>query len=101
MSQTLGFAETLEAAEQLDPDEQAELVAVLSRRLAKRGRERIVASVAEARREFAAGQCNPTTAAEIVAYWQQEGLIGSRSEITDSQEHARELRRQAEDRSLD
>lgn len=101
MNQRSGFAEALEAAEQLDPDEQAELVAVLSRRLSERGRERVVASVAEARREFAAGQCQPMTAAEIVAYWQQEGVIGSRSEIKDSQEHARGLRQQAEDRSLD
>lgn len=66
MSQQLAFAEALAAAEQLDADAQAELVAVLSRRLAERGRERVAAVVAEARREFAAGQCQPRTAAEIV-----------------------------------
>jgi hypothetical protein len=66
MSQQTVFADVLEAAEQLDADAQAELVAVLSRRLAERGRERVAAAVAESRREFAAGECKPMTAAEIV-----------------------------------
>lgn len=66
MSQPIGFADALDAAEQLDPDAQAELVAVLSRRLAERGRERLATVVAQARREFAAGQCQPTTAAELI-----------------------------------
>lgn len=60
------FADVLDAAEQLDVAAQAELVAVLSRRLAERGRERVAATVAAARQEFAAGQCQPMTAAEIV-----------------------------------
>ena len=64
MSRQIGFGDALEAAEQLDADAQAELVAVLSRRLAERGRERVAATVAQARREFAAGQCQPMTAAE-------------------------------------
>ena len=34
----------------------------------------------------------PKTGAELVSYWQREGLIGTRPEITDSQEHARTLR---------
>lgn len=66
MSQTVAFSDALAAAEQLDPDAQAELVALLSRRLAERGREQVAAVVAEARREFTAGQCQPMTAAEIV-----------------------------------
>lgn len=66
MIQRAGFADVLDAAEQLDVDVQAELVAVLSRRLAERGRERVAASVAEARREFAAGQCQAMTARELV-----------------------------------
>jgi hypothetical protein len=40
----------------------------------------------------------PTNGAELVAYWQREGLIGTRPEIKDSVEHARALRRQAESR---
>jgi hypothetical protein len=66
MSQPIVFAEVLDAAEQLDTDAQAELVAVLSRRLAERGRERVAATVAQARREFAAGQCQAMTAEELV-----------------------------------
>ncbi len=66
MSQQIAFDEALNAAEQLDADAQAELVAVLSRRLAERGREGVAAAVVQARREFAAGQCQPMTPAEIV-----------------------------------
>lgn len=66
MSQTVAFSDALAAVEQLDSDAQAELVAVLSRRLAERGREQVAAVVAQARREFAAGQCQPMTAAELV-----------------------------------
>jgi hypothetical protein len=66
MSQPVTFADVLDAAEQLDPVAQAELVALLNRRLAERGREGVAATVAQARREFAAGQCRPMTAAEIV-----------------------------------
>jgi hypothetical protein len=60
------FADVPDAAEQLDPDAQAELVAVLTRHLAERGRDRVVESVADARREFAAGQRTPMTAADLV-----------------------------------
>ena len=66
MSQQIGFSDALDAAEQLDADAQAELVAVLSRRLAERGRERVAVVVAQAQCEFAAGQCQPMTAAELV-----------------------------------
>ena len=60
------FADVLDAAEQLDVGSQAELVAILSRRLAERGRERVAATVTQARREFAAGQCQPMSAVEVV-----------------------------------
>jgi len=66
MSQQIAFADVLDAAEQLDTDAQAELVAVLSRRLAERGRERVAAVVEQSRREYAAGQCQAMTAAELV-----------------------------------
>ena len=66
MSQPIIFSDVLDAAEQLDIEAQAELVAVLSRRLAERGRERVAATVAQARGEFAAGQCRETTAAELM-----------------------------------
>jgi hypothetical protein len=66
MDQPIVFADVLDAAEQLDAEAQAELVAILSRRLAERGRERVVEAVAQARREFVTGQCQPMTAAELV-----------------------------------
>ena len=50
MSQPIAFADVLDAAEQLDADSQAELVAILTRRLAERGRERVIATVEQARR---------------------------------------------------
>ncbi len=37
----------------------------------------------------------PKTGAELVAYWQREGVIHSRSDIIDSQAHARQLRHEA------
>jgi hypothetical protein len=46
----------------------------------------------------------PTNGAELVAYWQRHGVIGSwanRTDIGDSVEYARKLRRQAETRSRD
>jgi hypothetical protein len=41
----------------------------------------------------------PRTGAELLAYWESEGLVGSRSDIADSQAHARKLREQAEKRA--
>ncbi|MGE3540206.1 MAG: hypothetical protein AB7N91_22555 [Candidatus Tectimicrobiota bacterium] len=40
----------------------------------------------------------PVTGAELVAYWQREGVIGTRPDITDSHTHARQLRHRAERR---
>ena len=40
----------------------------------------------------------PGTGAELVDYWRQEGLIGTRPDIVDSQEHARKIREKAEQR---
>jgi hypothetical protein len=41
----------------------------------------------------------PTTGAELVAYGQREGVIGTRPEMTDSQAHARQRRHSAERRA--
>ena len=43
----------------------------------------------------------PRTGAELVAYWEQCGAIGSRPDIVNGQEHARELRQQAQLRKRD
>ena len=40
----------------------------------------------------------PKNGAELIAYWEQHGVIGSRPDITDSVKHAQMLRRQAENR---
>lgn len=40
----------------------------------------------------------PKNGVELVAYWQSEGVINSRPEITDSQEYARKLRYEAQTR---
>ena len=37
--------------------------------------------------------------AELLEYWQEEGLLGTRPEIVDAPSHARTLREQAEKRS--
>jgi hypothetical protein len=41
----------------------------------------------------------PRTGTELLAYWQGEGLVGTRPEITDSSAHARMLREQAQKRA--
>lgn len=40
----------------------------------------------------------PKTGVELVTYWESVGVVGSQPNITDSQEHARRLRDQAENR---
>ena len=42
----------------------------------------------------------PRTGAELLAYWQAEGLVRTRPEIADSSAHARALREQAQRRAL-
>ncbi|PZV07477.1 MAG: hypothetical protein DCF32_07285 [Leptolyngbya sp.] len=41
---------------------------------------------------------SPKTGVELVAYWESVGVINSRPDIADSQEHARRLRDQTEHR---
>ena len=67
MTKPTTFADIVEAAEQLDDESQAELAALLQRRVAARGLVRVAESVADARREFAAGLCQPLSAADILA----------------------------------
>ena len=43
-------------------------------------------------------QERPRNGAELVEYWEREGLIGTRPEISDSAAHARAIRAQAEKR---
>ena len=41
---------------------------------------------------------SPKRGAEVLAYWQVEGLVGTRPDITDGEAFAREIRRRAEKR---
>jgi hypothetical protein len=43
----------------------------------------------------------PKTGAELVAFWQEQGIVGSRPDIADSTAHAREIRHAAEQRARD
>lgn len=43
-------------------------------------------------------QNQPKTGAELITYWEKAGVINSRPDIPNSQEHARQLRHQAETR---
>lgn len=43
----------------------------------------------------------PKNGAELVAYWQNAGVIGMRSDIDDSQQHVRTLRARDERRQHD
>jgi hypothetical protein len=42
----------------------------------------------------------PRTGAELVDYWKDEGLIGTRSDTTNIQKRARQIRNEAERRPL-
>ena len=66
MSQVLPFSAVLEAADHLSQDEQEELIAILHRRLAHAGRQRLAAEVQEARQEFAEGRCPSATPEELM-----------------------------------
>lgn len=66
MTPTMAFGEVLEAADHLSPEDQQALIAILRRRLAEAGRQRVVADVQEARQAFAAGQCRPVTPDELM-----------------------------------
>ncbi len=41
----------------------------------------------------------PRTGAELLTYWQGEGLVGTRPEVADGPTHARALREQAQRRA--
>jgi hypothetical protein len=60
------FDQLLDAVERLPSDEQAALLAIVSRRLAERGRQRIAEEAAQASREFAGGQCSSASVDEIM-----------------------------------
>jgi hypothetical protein len=60
------FAEILDVVEEMPLEDQAELVAIVRRRLIERGREELAREVQEARSDFQAGRCSPRTTAGIL-----------------------------------
>lgn len=60
------FAEILEATDKLSLDDQAELIGVLRHRVAERRRDLLAEDIQQARREFEAGECHPTSPADIL-----------------------------------
>ena len=78
---------------ELPPELETELVAEAAR---------LHLPIAEyALRLLAAGRIanpKPSNGADLVAYWQSGGLVGTRPEIADASAHARTVRQQAENR---
>lgn len=66
MAASKTFDEALDAIEHLPPDEQAELIAVVQRRLAERRREQMIDDVRQARAEFDAGQSSPASVDDLM-----------------------------------
>ena len=66
MIQPARFDEVLEQIEQLSDDAQAELVDLVRRRLAERGRQRIIEEVKQAEREHAEGKSSVSTVDELI-----------------------------------
>ena len=60
------FDEVLDAIEHLPVEQQADLVEVVRRRLAERGRQQIVADAREARAEFAVGKTHAVSVDELM-----------------------------------
>jgi len=63
--------------------------------------ERLRLSLSEYAVRLLAGQfagVTPRNGAELVSYWEREGLIGTRPDISDPALHSRALREQAEKR---
>lgn len=60
------FDQVLDAIEHLPADEQAELLEVVRRRLAERGRRRVIDDVREGAAQFKDGAAKPATVDEIM-----------------------------------
>jgi hypothetical protein len=60
------FASTLDLADKLSLDEQEELSATLRRRVAEKRRAELIATVKEARAEFAAGKVKAASPSAIM-----------------------------------
>ena len=66
MHDTATFDEVLDAIEHLPEQQQVDLIDVVRRRLAERGRERIIADAREARAEYAAGKTRAVSVDDLM-----------------------------------
>jgi hypothetical protein len=66
MSDAVSFHDALEVVEGLAPDDQAELIEIIRRRLIERRRERLTEEVREARAEHAAGSSRAVSARDLL-----------------------------------
>jgi len=62
----MSFAELLDAADQLSLEEQSELIEILAHRISERRRDELAEEVREARADYAAGRCSPSSSAAIL-----------------------------------
>jgi len=60
------FAEILESADQLPPEDQENLILILQSRLRDHRRAERVRDVQEAEQEFAEGKCQPVTPEQLM-----------------------------------
>lgn len=60
------FAEILEAADRLSPEDQESLIDILQNRLRDRRRAERVRDVGEAREDFSKGLCQPVTPEQLI-----------------------------------
>lgn len=60
------FDALIEAAELLSPDERAEFIEVLQKRLAAQGHQRVLADIRTARSEFQAGQTGQVSVDDLM-----------------------------------
>ena len=66
MNQTSLFADALEVVDRLSTEEQEALIAIVRRRVAEQGRNRVVAEAMEALREYEAGRCQTTSVDDLM-----------------------------------
>ena len=65
MSNKTPFAEILEAADNLTPEEQEALIDILHGRIVERRRADLAKDLHQARKEFKEGHCKPVTTDDI------------------------------------
>ncbi|MEW6351860.1 MAG: hypothetical protein AB1646_22655 [Thermodesulfobacteriota bacterium] len=66
MNQAMSFGDVLEAVDSLTLEEQETLIDIVRRRMAEKGRQRVIREVREGRDEFSRGLCVPRSPEELM-----------------------------------